>query len=66
MYIPFDCPGTFKVKLVRNGFKIYMFIGKHGMAEGNSAIEVSFREPILVGLAVCSHRADASDTVVFF
>jgi hypothetical protein len=27
--------------------------------------EVSFRNPVLVGLAVCSHQADASDTVVF-
>jgi hypothetical protein len=27
--------------------------------------EVTFRNPILVGLAVCSHKADASDTVVF-
>ena len=27
--------------------------------------EVSFRNPVLVGLAVCSHNADASDTVLF-
>ena len=27
--------------------------------------EVSFRNPVLVGLAVCSHQADASDTVIF-
>ena len=27
--------------------------------------EVSFRNPILVGFATCSHQADASDTVIF-
>ena len=27
--------------------------------------EVTFRNPVLVGLVVCSHQADASDTVVF-
>ncbi len=27
--------------------------------------EVKFQNPVLVGLVVCSHKADASDTVVF-
>jgi hypothetical protein len=27
--------------------------------------EVTLRNPILAGFAVCSHKADASDTVVF-
>jgi hypothetical protein len=27
--------------------------------------EVSFQNPVLVGLVVCSHNADASDTVLF-
>jgi len=26
---------------------------------------VSFRNPVLVGLAVCSHQGDKSDTVIF-
>jgi TolB protein len=64
--LPFDSPGTFKVKLVRNGVKIYMFIGKDGAEPREIAhTEVSFRGQVLVGLAVCSHQADASDTVVF-
>ena len=64
--VPFDGPGTFNVKLVRTGVKIYMYIGKDGAEPKEIAhTEVSFQNPVLVGLAVCSHRADASDTVVF-
>ena len=64
--LPFDGPGTFKVKLVRNGVRIFMYLAK-GDADLKEIAhtEVSFRNPILVGLAVCSHQADASDTVVF-
>jgi len=64
--LPFDGSGTFKVKLVRAGVKIYMYVGKDGVEPAKIAnTEVSFRNPVLVGLAVCSHQADASDTVVF-
>ena len=64
--LPFDGPGTFQVKLVRTGVKIYMYIGKDGAEPKEIAhTEVSFRGSVLVGLAVCSHQADASDTVVF-
>jgi regulation of enolase protein 1 (concanavalin A-like superfamily) len=64
--LPFDGPGTFKVKLVRTGVRIYMFIAKDGADPKEIAhTEVSFRNPVLVGLAVCSHQADASDTVIF-
>jgi TolB protein len=64
--LPFDAPGTFKVKLVRTGVRIYMFIAKDGADPKEIAhTEVSFRNPVLVGLAVCSHQADASDTVIF-
>jgi regulation of enolase protein 1 (concanavalin A-like superfamily) len=64
--LPFDGPGTFKVRLVRTGVKIYMYVGKDGAEPAKIAnTEVSFRNPVLVGLAVCSHQADASDTVVF-
>jgi TolB protein len=64
--LPFDGPGTFKVKLVRTGVRIYMYLAK-GDAELKEIAhtEVSFRNPVLVGLAVCSHQADASDTVIF-
>ena len=64
--LPFDGPGTFKVKLVRTGVRIYMYIAKDGAELKEIAhTEVSFRNPVLVGLAVCSHQADASDTVIF-
>ena len=64
--IPFDGPGTFKIKLVRTGVRIFMYIGKDGAEPKEIAhTEVSFRNPVLVGLAVCSHKTDASDTVIF-
>jgi TolB protein len=64
--LPFDSPGTFKVKLVRTGVRIYMYVAKDGAELKEIAhTEVSFRDPVLVGLAVCSHQADASDTVIF-
>ena len=64
--LPFDGPGTFNLKLVRTGVKIYMYVGKDGTEPKKIAnTEVSFRNPVLVGLAVCSHNAAASDTVVF-
>ena len=64
--LPFDGPGTFSIKLVRNGVRVYMYVGRDG--EGAREIahtEVSLRDPVLVGLAVCSHQADAKDAVVF-
>ena len=43
-----------------------MYIAKDGAALKEIAhTEVSFRNPVLVGLAVCSHQADAADTVIF-
>lgn len=64
--LPFDGPGTFKVKLVRTGVRIYMYITRDGAEPKEIAhTEVSFRNPVLVGLAVCSHQSDASDTVIF-
>jgi regulation of enolase protein 1 (concanavalin A-like superfamily) len=64
--LPFEGPGAFKVKLVRTGVRIYMYIAKDGADPMEIAhTEVSFRNPVMVGLAVCSHQADASDTVIF-
>ncbi len=64
--LPFEGPGTFKLRLVRTGVKIYMYIGKDGAEPKKIAnTEVSLRNPVLVGLVVCSHDAAASDTVVF-
>ena len=45
---------------------MYMYIGKDGAALKEIAhTEVAFQGPVLVGLAVCSHQADTSDTVIF-
>jgi regulation of enolase protein 1 (concanavalin A-like superfamily) len=64
--LPFDGPATFKVKLVRTGVRIYMFLAKDGADLKEIAhTEVTFRNPVLVGLVVCSHQADASDSVIF-
>lgn len=66
---PFDSPGKFKLKLVRKGSLITVSIAK-GSAElkelGHTQVPLGApANPILVGLVVCSHKADASDTVVF-
>src|SRR5450755_2208716 len=46
--LPFDGPGTFKVKLVRNGVRIYMYLAKDGAELKEIAhTEVSFRNPVL-------------------
>jgi regulation of enolase protein 1 (concanavalin A-like superfamily) len=64
--LPIEKPGTFKVKLVRSGVRIFMWLGREGSELKEIAhTEVSFQNPVLVGLIVCSHKADASDTVVF-
>lgn len=64
--LPIEGPGTFKVKLVRTGVRIFMWIGRDGAELKEIAhTEVAFQNPVLVGLVVCSHKADASDTVVF-
>jgi TolB protein len=64
--LPIDGPGTFTIKLVRTGVKIYMYVGRNG-ADPKEIVhtEVTFQGPVLVGLAVCSHDAAVSDTAVF-
>lgn len=64
--LPFDGSGTLRLKLVRTGVKIYMYVGKNG-AEPQRIVntEVSFRNPVLVGLVVCAHQANTAETVVF-
>jgi TolB protein len=64
--LPFDGPGKFKLRLVRNGVGITASIAKDGAELKEVArTEVRFQNPIFVGLVVCSHKADASDTAVF-
>jgi regulation of enolase protein 1 (concanavalin A-like superfamily) len=64
--LPLEEPGGFRIKLVRTGPKMHMFLAKEGAEPvriGNT--EVAFTGPILVGLAVCAHDPNASETVVF-
>jgi regulation of enolase protein 1 (concanavalin A-like superfamily) len=64
--LPFDGPGKFTLKLVRQSVGITAWVAKDGGELKQVArTEVTFRNPILVGLVVCSHNANASDTVVF-
>jgi TolB protein len=64
--LPFDGPGKVRLKLVRQGVGLTVWIGKDGAELRQVArTEVTLRNPILAGLAVCSHDAVKSDTVVF-
>jgi hypothetical protein len=64
--LPFDGPAKFKLKLVRNGVRLTVSIARDGAELKEVArTEVTFRNPVMVGLAVCSHKEDASDTVLF-
>lgn len=63
---PFDGPAKFKLKLVRQGSAITVWIGKDGAElKELGHTQVALGNPVLAGLAVCSHKADATDTVIF-
>ena len=66
--LPIDGPGTFKIRLVRTGVRIYLYVGRQG-ADPKEIVhtEVTFQPqaPVLVGLAVCSHDAAVSETAIF-
>lgn len=66
----FDLPvagaGSFTLKLVRRGSTVSAWLGKDGaepIALGHT--ETQLPKPVLAGLMVCSHDANASDTAVF-
>jgi len=66
----FDLPvregETFRIKLVRVGPKMHFYLAREGAEPVRIAnTEVSFTGPVLTGLVVCAHDANASDTVVF-
>ena len=66
--LPVEGPGTFKLKMVRTGVRVFLYVIK-GDGEPKEIVhtEVTFQPqiPLLVGLAVCSHDAAVSDTAVF-
>ena len=64
--LPIEGPGTFKLKLVRQGATITVWLAKDGGALrelGHTANELG--SPVLVGLGVSSHTQAASNTVLF-
>jgi TolB protein len=63
---PIQGPGTWKLKLVRQGATITVWIAKDGapLRElGHTANQLG--SPILVGLGVSSHSQEATNTVLF-
>jgi hypothetical protein len=63
---PFDGPAKYHLKLVRQGSSVTVSIAKDGAElKELGHTQVQLGNPILVGLAVCSHTPDASDTVIF-
>ncbi|HEY2012574.1 MAG TPA: hypothetical protein VGH38_03685 [Bryobacteraceae bacterium] len=64
--LPIEGPGTFKLKLVRQGGTITVFTAKNGSAlreRGHTASQLG--SPVLLGLGVSSHTQTASNTVLF-
>jgi hypothetical protein len=63
---PIEGPGTFKLKLVRQGGTITVSAARKGspLRElGHTSSQLG--SPVLIGLAVSSHTQAASNTVVF-
>ena len=66
----FDFPlvgsGPYKVKFVRNGVKMYLYLAKDGGEPKEVAhTEVSLQGPVLLGLAICAHDPKVSETALF-
>jgi hypothetical protein len=63
---PFTGPGKFRLKLVRQGNTITVFLAKDS-TEVKEILhtQVALGNPVLVGLGVCSHDEKNSDVVVF-
>jgi len=64
--LPFDAPSKYKLRLTRQGGTVTAWIAKEGAElKEIGHTQISLGNPLLVGLAVCSHDANASETVVF-
>ena len=63
---PTDGPGTWKLKLVRQGATVTVWIARNGapLTELGHTNDL-LGSPILVGLGVSSHTRDATNTVLF-
>ena len=64
--MPVQGPGTFNVKLVRTGVRVFLYVTKDsGEPQEIVHTEVTFTGPVLVGLGVCSHDAAKAETAIF-
>jgi len=64
--LPIEGPGTFKLKLVRQGTTITVWVAKDGAPLREIGhTENDLGSPVLLGLAVASHTTTATNTVLF-
>jgi regulation of enolase protein 1 (concanavalin A-like superfamily) len=64
--LPIEGPGTFKLKLVRQGAVITVWYAKdNGTLRELGTTQNQLGSPVLVGLGVASHTQTASNTVLF-
>jgi TolB protein len=63
---PVDGPGTWKLKLARDGTTVTVWVAKDGAPLRELGHTVSqIGSPVLVGLGVSSHTVEATNTVLF-
>jgi TolB protein len=63
---PVEGPGTWKLKLQRQGSTITVWVGKDGAPLRElGRTQNQLRSPVLVGLGVSSHSREATNTVLF-
>src|ERR1035438_7699412 len=64
--LPIEGPGTFKLKLVRQGTTITVWVAKDGAPlKEIGHTDNQLGSPVLVGLGVASHTQAATNTVLF-
>jgi len=64
--MPIEGPGTFKLKLVRKGSSITVWVAKDdGPMKERGTTQNQLGSPALVGLGVASHTTTAANTVLF-
>jgi hypothetical protein len=64
--MPIEGPGTFKLKLVRQGTSITFWLAKDGAALRElGQTQNQLGSPVLLGLGVSSHTQTATNTVLF-
>jgi hypothetical protein len=64
--LPIEGPGTFKLKLVRQGASITVWVAKdNGPLTERGTTQDQLGSPVLLGLGVASHTQTAKNTVLF-